>query len=145
VEVLPESSIFIDRHTKFYAYQEKNIPYYVIISPKTEETEICVLENGAYQLKQKAIAFQHVFHFKHDCEAAIDFAEGNKKAISFPGQRLIANRLKAFSPPQHPGKHQWRHNRGIAFNNVFWCVNVQLAPGDFFIGMRTGIRTIRSC
>lgn len=35
VEVLSPSSIMIDRHTKYYAYQEQHIPYYIIISPET--------------------------------------------------------------------------------------------------------------
>jgi hypothetical protein len=39
-------------------------------------------------------------------------------------------------PAKHVGKHQRRYNRSIAFDNVFWCVNVQFAPGDFFVGVR---------
>lgn len=74
VEVLSPSSIFIDRHTKFYAYQDQRIPYYLIVSPETEETEVYVLEDGAYMLKQKDRDFSYTFQFG-DCEAAIDFAE----------------------------------------------------------------------
>ena len=75
IEVLSPSSIFIDRHTKFYAYQEQGIPYYLIISPETEETEVYILEEGEYVLKQKGINFQFNFRFDEGCEATIDFAE----------------------------------------------------------------------
>ena len=75
VEILSPASIFIDRHTKFYAYQEQGIPYYLIISPETEETEVYVLENEVYVLKQKAVDFTFTFQFDGDCSATIDFSE----------------------------------------------------------------------
>lgn len=75
VEILSSRTIFIDRNTKFYTYQEQGIPYYLIISPDTEETEIYVLENGTYQLKEKATAFTYTFRLDNDCEATVDFAE----------------------------------------------------------------------
>ena len=74
-EILSPSTVFIDRNTKFYTYQEQGIPYYLIISPDTEETEVYELENGAYQLKEKAVAFHYTFRFDEDCSATIDFSE----------------------------------------------------------------------
>lgn len=75
VEVVSPSSVFIDRHTKFHAYEGQGIPYYLIISAETEETEIYVLENGEYHLKEKARAFNYTFRFDDDCSATIDFSE----------------------------------------------------------------------
>lgn len=75
VEVLSPSSVVIDRNTKFYAYQEQGIPYYLIISPETEETEIYILEEGEYRLKEKSREFTYAFHFDEECEAEIDFGE----------------------------------------------------------------------
>jgi Uma2 family endonuclease len=75
VEVVSPSSVFIDRHTKFHAYQEQGIPYYLIISPDSEETEIYKLEDNMYHLKQKAVAFTYTFLFEDNCEAIIDFGE----------------------------------------------------------------------
>lgn len=75
VEVLSPSSVLMDRHTKFFAYQEQGIPYYLIVSPETEETEIYTLENGEYVLRQKAVSFTYTFGLHEDCEIAIDFAE----------------------------------------------------------------------
>lgn len=73
-EVLSPSTVFIDRHTKFFAYQEQGVPYYLILSPESEETEIYSLENGIYQLKQKAVAFDYTFKLG-ECEVTINFAE----------------------------------------------------------------------
>lgn len=75
VEILSPSTALKDRHTKAGLYASQKVPYYIIISPETEETEIYVLEEGAYQLKQKGVDFQFTFHFEEDCEAIIDFAE----------------------------------------------------------------------
>lgn len=75
VEVLSPSTELIDRNTKFFAYQEQAISYYLIVSPQTEETEIYELENGEYVLKQNGRDFQYSFHFEEGCEATIDFAE----------------------------------------------------------------------
>lgn len=73
-EVVSPSSVLIDRHKKFYAYQEQSIPYYLIVSPETEETEIYVLDEGEYVLKQKGGNFIYTFQLD-GCEATIDFAE----------------------------------------------------------------------
>lgn len=55
-------------------YADQKIPYYIIISPEAEETEIYVLENDAYVLKQKSAGFTYSFQLG-DCEATIDFGE----------------------------------------------------------------------
>lgn len=74
-EVLSPERATIDRHTKYHAYQEQGISHYLIVSPETEETEVYILEQGEYVLKQKAISFIYTFHFGEGCEATIDFAE----------------------------------------------------------------------
>lgn len=74
-EVVSPSSALIDRHKKFYAYQEQGIPYYLIISPDVEEAEVYVLEEGEYALKEKGEKFSYYFQFEEGCEATIDFAE----------------------------------------------------------------------
>jgi Uma2 family endonuclease len=73
-EILSPSTVFIDRYTKFHAYQEQGVPWYLILSPETEETEIYSLENGVYQLKQKAVTFDFTFRLDA-CEVTINFAE----------------------------------------------------------------------
>jgi Uma2 family endonuclease len=74
-EVVSPSSVLIDRHKKFYAYQEQGIPFYLIVSPDSEETEVYALEVGEYVMKQKGKGFSYHFPFEEDCAAAIDFAE----------------------------------------------------------------------
>ena len=75
VEILSPSTALKDRHTKSALYRKQNVPYYLIISPETEETEVYALEDGEYNLKQKNINFQYNFRFDDDCEATIDFSE----------------------------------------------------------------------
>jgi Uma2 family endonuclease len=73
-EILSPSTVFIDRHTKFHAYQEQGVPWYLILSPETEETEIYSLENGVYQLIKKAVTFDFTFRLD-ECEVTINFGE----------------------------------------------------------------------
>lgn len=75
VEILSPSSVMIDRHTKYYAYKEQQIPYYLMIAPDTEEIEIYVLEGGEYIMKLKGTDIQFNFQFDEGCEATIDFSE----------------------------------------------------------------------
>lgn len=75
VEILSPSTALKDRHTKSVLYQQENIPFYLIVSPDTEETEVYVLENGEYVLKQKGRNFHYSFYFEEGCEATIDFSE----------------------------------------------------------------------
>lgn len=75
VEVLSPRTTFIDRHKKFHSYQEEGVPYYLIVSPETEETEVYALEEGEYVLKQKAVSFTYTFQLHEECEATIDFGE----------------------------------------------------------------------
>lgn len=75
VEILSPSTSLKDRHTKYNLYQQQGIPFYLIVSPDTEETEVYALENGTYALKQKGGGFTYTFPFEHDCSAAIDFSE----------------------------------------------------------------------
>jgi Uma2 family endonuclease len=75
VEILSPSTALKDRHTKAALYEGQKIPYYIIISPDTEEAEVYILEEGNYVLKQKGTSFTYTFTFKEDCSATIDFSE----------------------------------------------------------------------
>jgi Uma2 family endonuclease len=75
VEILSPSTALKDRHTKAGLYAQQNIPYYIIISPDTEEAEIFVLEENDYVLKQKGKTFLYSFDFPEGCSATIDFSE----------------------------------------------------------------------
>src|SRR5687767_10310684 len=44
-------------------------------------------------------------------------------------------------PPQYPCKNQWRYNSCVAFDNIFWCIDIQFTPGNLFIGHCPGVRT----
>ncbi len=74
VEILSPSTALKDRHTKFEIYQSQNIPYFIIISPDKEESEIYEIKNGEYILLNSGNSFSHTFLFQ-DCEATIDFNE----------------------------------------------------------------------
>lgn len=74
VEILSPGTFLKDRHTKYDIYEAQRIPYYLIVSADTEETEVYALENNAYSLKQKGKNFVYAFRFE-GCEATIDFTE----------------------------------------------------------------------
>lgn len=72
-EVVSPSTALKDRHTKYNIYQSQKIPYYIMLSPKTEEVEVYVLnENGNYILAEKGGDVKFSFRFE-DCEAGIEF------------------------------------------------------------------------
>ncbi len=73
-EILSPATSLKDRHTKYSIYEAQQIPYYLIISPETEEVEVYALENNAYILKRQGKDFPYTFHFE-GCEATIDFTE----------------------------------------------------------------------
>jgi len=75
VEILSPSTALKDRHTKAGLYAGQNVPYYIIISPDTEEAEVYLLEANDYALQQKGPSFSYQFNFPEDCSAIIDFAE----------------------------------------------------------------------
>jgi len=75
VEILSPSTALKDRHTKAALYAAQKVPYYIIISPDTEEAEVYVLEEKTYVLKQKGKAFSYSFLLTEDCSATIDFSE----------------------------------------------------------------------
>ena len=74
VEILSPSTALKDRHSKYSLYESQAIPYYLIISPDTEEVEVYTLKDGAYVLEQKGKQFSYSF-LLGDCTAKIDFAE----------------------------------------------------------------------
>ena len=75
VEILSPATALKDRHTKAGLYAGQKIPYYIIISPDTEEAEIYEWKEGEYVLKQKNKAFSYTFQFPEGCTATIDFSE----------------------------------------------------------------------
>jgi Uma2 family endonuclease len=74
-EILSPSTALKDRHTKAGLYGKERIPYFIIISPDSEEAEVYVLEGQAYSLMEKGKEFQFLFDFPEDCSATINFSE----------------------------------------------------------------------
>jgi Uma2 family endonuclease len=74
-EVLLPSTALKDRHSKSGLYAGQGIPYYIIISPDSDEAEVYMLEENSYVLKQKGAAFPYTFTFEQDCSATVDFSE----------------------------------------------------------------------
>ena len=75
VEILSPPTALKDRHTKAGLYAGQKVPYFVIISPETEEVEIYSLQENDYVLQKKDKSFIFKFEFTEDCSATIDFAE----------------------------------------------------------------------
>jgi Uma2 family endonuclease len=74
-EILSPGTELKDRHTKLPRYQQQGVPYYLMISQNTEETEVYMLVNSEYELQQKDKSFSFCFQFTDDCSATIDFSE----------------------------------------------------------------------
>ena len=74
VEILSPSTALKDRYTKFEIYQSQSIPYFIIISPDQEESEIYEIKNGEYMLMKSGHSISYTFILE-DCEAPIDFNE----------------------------------------------------------------------
>jgi Uma2 family endonuclease len=74
VEILSPATALKDRHSKYSIYESQGIPYYLIISPDTEEVEVYKLKGGNYSLEQKGKNFSYPF-LLGDCTATIDFKE----------------------------------------------------------------------
>jgi len=74
VEILSPATALKDRHSKYSIYESQGIPYYLIISPDTEEVEVYKLAGGNYSLEQKGKDFSYPF-LLGDCTATIDFKE----------------------------------------------------------------------
>jgi len=74
VEILSPSTALKDRHNKYSIYESQGIPYYLIISPDSEEVEVYKSNNGVYSLDQKGRNFTYQFSLPH-CLVSIDFKE----------------------------------------------------------------------
>jgi len=74
VEILSPATALKDRHTKYSIYESQGIPYYLIISPDSEEVEVFKLNGGAYTLEQKGKNLTYHFNFGK-CSGAIEFKE----------------------------------------------------------------------
>ncbi len=74
VEILSPATALKDRHSKYSIYESQAIPYYLIISPDTEEVEVYQLRDGIYSLEQKGNNFSYQFSLG-DGTATIDFKE----------------------------------------------------------------------
>ncbi len=75
VEILSPATALKDRHSKFDIYESQRIPYYLIVSPDTEEVEIFSLVDNSYVLQQKGRNIHFDFSFESGCKASIDFKE----------------------------------------------------------------------
>lgn len=74
VEVLSPFTALIDRHTKYYLYEQQQVKYYLIVDIDPECIEIYEHIDGAYQLVQQGRDFSHDFSFG-SCSATIHFKE----------------------------------------------------------------------
>jgi len=74
VEILSPATALKDRHSKYSIYESQAIPYYLIISPDTEEVEVYKLGGGIYSLAQKGRNLSYQFSLG-DCVGTIDFKE----------------------------------------------------------------------
>jgi Uma2 family endonuclease len=74
LEILSPATALKDRHNKYSIYESQGIPYYLIISPDTEEVEVYKLNGGIYSLDQKGRDFTYQFSLG-TCGVAIDFKE----------------------------------------------------------------------
>jgi len=73
VEVLSLSTALKDVTTKFVLYEKKEVKYYIIINPETEEVEIFEIENKKFELKKK-LKSEGLYRFEWDgCKTEIDF------------------------------------------------------------------------
>jgi Uma2 family endonuclease len=75
VEILSPSTALKDRHTKSALYAAQQVPYFIIVSPETEEVEVYNLENTNYRLVEKGRDFTYTFLMEEDCAATINFSE----------------------------------------------------------------------
>jgi Uma2 family endonuclease len=75
VEILSPSTALKDRHVKSGLYAGQLVPYFIIVSPDTEEVEVYALEEKDYILVQKGKAFTYTFDLPEGCTAAINFSE----------------------------------------------------------------------
>jgi Uma2 family endonuclease len=74
LEILSPTAALKDRHNKYSIYESQGIPYYLIISPDTEEVEVYKLNGGIYSLDQKGRDFTYQFALG-SCGVTIDFKE----------------------------------------------------------------------
>src|SRR5580692_5911372 len=74
LEILSPATALKDRHNKYSIYESQGIPYYLIISPDTEEVEVYKLNGGIYSLDQKGRDFTYQFSLG-SCGVTIDFKE----------------------------------------------------------------------
>jgi Uma2 family endonuclease len=73
-EILSPATALKDRHSKYSIYESQAIPYYLIISPDTEEVEVYKLTGSVYSLEQKGKDFSYQFSLGN-CSASINFKE----------------------------------------------------------------------
>src|ERR1043166_8018935 len=49
---------------------------------------------------------------------------------------------KPTSPPQYVREHQWRDDRGVAFDDVLRGIGAELAPGDLLVRDGAGVGAV---
>ena len=74
IEVLSKKTESKDKGVKFRVYQEKKVPYYLIICPKQEIVTIYHLQNERY-VKLAVIKTDSFTFNLADCSLTVDFAE----------------------------------------------------------------------
>lgn len=75
VEVLSRSTALKDVTSKYKLYEKERVPYYIIIEPNSEISDIFQLIDGEYRLIKKATKEDsYEFELSDDCKTAIDFS-----------------------------------------------------------------------
>lgn len=75
LEVLSKSTALKDVTSKYELYQREGVPYYIIIEPNSEISDIFKLINGEYTLIKKATKEdKYDFELSDECKTSIDFS-----------------------------------------------------------------------
>jgi len=75
VEVLSRSTALKDVTSKYKLYEKERVPYYIIIEPNSEISDIFGLIDGEYRLIKKATKEDsYEFELSDDCRTVIDFS-----------------------------------------------------------------------
>jgi Uma2 family endonuclease len=72
VEILSPATSLKDRNNKFYIYESHKIPYYLIVDPETERTDLFKLNTDhKYVLDPSNQKDPYVFHLEEGCDISV--------------------------------------------------------------------------
>ncbi|MBD3843862.1 MAG: Uma2 family endonuclease, partial [Campylobacterales bacterium] len=76
VEVLSKATALKDVTTKYRLYEKQQVPYYIIVEPMTEISDIFKWVNGEYRLVQKVTKEDsYLFEILDGCKTEVDFGK----------------------------------------------------------------------